>query len=184
MKNSKLLLISLSLILIGFVGLFVTSYFYYSWPSTNTTSSRLNKNPMQNMMKNMMGGRSTIRKKSSRTKFSSNGERIYYTATSRSKKPITAQIGMMRMSSPPMACVDCHGEDGKGGTIRMMMGNFRAPNITYKELAEDEKHTDEDIKKAITKGIEPDGKELNFPMPRWSMAKEDLNDLINYLKTL
>lgn len=135
---------------------------------------------MQQMMRGMMGD------KTQKSNFSSNGERIYFTATSSSGKPITATMGKMKMTTPMMACVDCHGEDGKGGTVRMPMGSFKAPNITYKELTEEEKppFTDEDIKKAITKGIEPDGEHLKFPMPQWSMAKEDLKDLVDYLKTL
>jgi len=183
MKNGKLLFISLSLIIIGFAGLYITSYFYYSWPSTNTISTWSNNNPMQNMMNNMMGGRSTARK-SSKTKFSSNGERIYYTATSKSNKPIKAQIGMMGVSSSYLACVDCHGADGKGQTMNMMMGSYKVPNITYEELFEEEKHTERDVKKAITEGVNHDGKELNFPMPIWKMSEKDFNDLIAYLKTL
>jgi len=47
-----------------------------------------------------------------------------------------------------------------------------------------ESYTDETIKQAITEGVEPDGEPLDWPMPRWSMSDEDLNDLIEFLKTL
>jgi len=52
------------------------------------------------------------------------------------------------------------------------------------EGMEHEPYTDEDIKRAITEGIEPDGEPLDWPMPRWTMSDEDLDDLIEFLKTL
>jgi hypothetical protein len=33
-------------------------------------------------------------------------------------------------------------------------------------------------------GIDPAGKPLAWPMPRWSMREDDLNDLVTFLKTL
>lgn len=121
--------------------------------------------------------------------FSSNGARIYYTATSSSGKPITASMGAMSMSRAMMSCVNCHGKDGKGGKVRMMMGSFEAPDIRYKVLTSghhegEPPYTDELIKRAITQGIDSSGKPLEFPMPKWSMSEEDLNDLLDYLKSL
>ena len=40
------------------------------------------------------------------------------------------------------------------------------------------------IKQAITQGIEPDGEPLNSFMPRWSISDRDLDDLVEFLKTL
>jgi len=40
------------------------------------------------------------------------------------------------------------------------------------------------IDRAITQGINPAGKSLDWTMLRWEMTEEDLNDLIAYLKTL
>jgi hypothetical protein len=37
---------------------------------------------------------------------------------------------------------------------------------------------------AVTKGQAPDGTQLNTDMPRWNIGKDDLADLIAYLKTL
>lgn len=121
--------------------------------------------------------------------FSSNGERIYYTATSSSGKPITVTMGAMSMPQPMISCVDCHGVDGKGGKVRMMMGSFEAPDIRHKVLTsghheEEPPYTDELIKRAITQGLDSSGKPLEFPMPKWSMSEEDLNDLLDYLKRL
>ena len=71
-----------------------------------------------------------------------------------------------------------------------MMGRLDAPNITYTALTsekgedEHEPFTDELIKTAITRGLEPDGERLSDNMPRWQMSDRDLDDLIDYLKTL
>jgi cytochrome c oxidase subunit 2 len=126
-----------------------------------------------------------------RPQFRSNGEQIYFTATSQRGSLITADMGMGPMVGM-MACANCHGPDGRGGRVRMMMGSFVAPDIRYKTLtaaehAEGEEHppyTDETIKRAITQGIDPAGKPLDWPMPRWTMTEADLEDLLAFLKTL
>jgi cytochrome c oxidase subunit II len=134
-------------------------------------------------------------------RFDSNGERIYFTARSASGQPIRADVDRMQgMQRGGMACVDCHGEDGRGGVVRiMMMERFEAPDIRYKTLAEEDHaqegqeendhdehppYTDETLKRAITEGIDPAGEPLDWPMPRWQMDESDLDDLIAYLKTL
>ena len=120
------------------------------------------------------------------TQFKSNGERIFYTATSSSGKPIIPQG--FRMMHGSIVCANCHGADGHGGVVRFMMATFEAPNITWGELTsqhkEHEPYTEETVKDAITKGIEPNGEPLEVYMPRWQIADEDLNDLINFLKIL
>ncbi|MFC2067814.1 c-type cytochrome [Chloroflexota bacterium] len=122
----------------------------------------------------------------SSTRYKSNGERIYFAATSSSGKPIASQ-GFTMMHGR-IACVNCHGADGHGGNVNMMMTSFEAPNITWGELTgQHESHapyTEATIKDAITKGVEPNGEELEIYMPRWQMAEEDLDDLLIFLKTL
>jgi cytochrome c oxidase subunit II len=126
--------------------------------------------------------------------FASNGERIYFTGTSQSGPPITAETqGMHRMGAGRMACASCHGPDGRGGTVRMMMGQFEAPDIRYSTLTEEEHgdehaehppYTDETLKRAITQGLDPAGEPLDWVMPRWNMTEEQLDDLLDYLKSL
>ncbi|MBE0410410.1 MAG: cytochrome c [Anaerolineales bacterium] len=125
--------------------------------------------------------------------FESNGERIYFTGTSDSGPPITSQmLGMHSMRQSSMSCASCHGSDGRGGTVRMMMATFNAPDIRYSILTEgdhDDDHghpayTDEDIIRAITLGVNPAGEPLDWAMPRWSMSDEQLQDLLEFLKTL
>lgn len=131
--------------------------------------------------------------------FESNGQRIYFTGSSRTGPPVRAQMaGMHRMAPGRMACVTCHGPDGRGGTVRMMMDTFEAPNIRWAHLTEEGHHDTENgdeveehppysertIRQAITQGVNPAGQELNWAMPRWKMTESQLDDLVSYLKTL
>ena len=125
--------------------------------------------------------------------FKSNGQRIYYTATSSSQENITATGGPHWFQMHGGSCVDCHGPDGKGG-YSVPMTDVTAPDITYIALTSREHkmhggeehppYTDALIKRAITKGIDPADKPLSYAMPRWNMSDSDLNDVIAYLKTL
>jgi cytochrome c oxidase subunit 2 len=129
-------------------------------------------------------------------RYRSNGEQIYFTATSQRGTPIVSDMRMGMMGGGMMSCANCHDPDGRGGRVRMMMRVFEAPDIRYQTLTseehgeegeegiEHEPYTDEDIKRAITKGVEPDGKPLDWPMPRWAMSDKDLDDLLEFLKTL
>ena len=125
--------------------------------------------------------------------FSSNGQRIYFTATSSSGQPITPEGYSMMMHR--IACADCHGPEGKGGRVSMMMQSFDVPDITWSHLTEEEHeegegheehppYTEETVKIAITRGLEPSGEHLDDTMPRWRISDQDLDDLISYLKTL
>jgi len=128
------------------------------------------------------------------TGYRANGEQIYLTATSQRGTLIVSNMGMGMMGGGMMTCASCHGPDGRGRRVRMMMRVFEAPDIRYQTLTaeemeheEGEEHppyTDETIKRAITKGVEPDGKTLDWPMPRWTMSDQDLDDLLEFLKTL
>jgi mono/diheme cytochrome c family protein len=125
--------------------------------------------------------------------YGSNGEQIYMTATSQRGTSIAYDLptgGMMRTG---LTCASCHGPDGRGGGQRMMMRTFVAPGIRFLTLAtprkndqgEDERiFTEATVKRAITEGVDPDGRDLKWPMPRWSMSDADLDDLVQYLKTL
>lgn len=149
-----------------------------SRPATGPTSGSEMARHMPEVMKSLGAERLN-------REYSSNGERIYYTATSASGKPIVARIGLVTMTGPMMSCVDCHGPAGEGGPIQYCiechgeespMATFHAPPLRY--------YGDELMKRAITEGIGPDGRHLFTPMPRWSMSDEDLEDLLLYLRTI
>jgi mono/diheme cytochrome c family protein len=137
--------------------------------------------------------------------FKSNGQRIYFTATSERGTPIThtggPEMGMMMMGGR-LACVSCHGVDARGGEHMMHMMTMDAPEIRWSALSEGHHHEGEegeqtgeheehhdkydfnDFKNSVEKGQHPDGDKLSEDMPRWSMSDADLRDLMNYLKSL
>ncbi|PKN35933.1 MAG: cytochrome C oxidase subunit II [Deltaproteobacteria bacterium HGW-Deltaproteobacteria-19] len=119
--------------------------------------------------------------------FRSNGERIYYTSTSNRGTEIAytggPSYGGWMMMRGRLACVSCHGPDGRGGIHRMgMMQVMDAKDIRWSVLKKEF-----DAKKfqmAVVKGQDPDGTQLKPDMPRWNISNEDLADLIAFLKKL
>jgi cytochrome c oxidase subunit 2 len=91
-----------------------------------------------------------------------------------------------------LACVNCHGEDGRGGRVGMMLGDVKIPDIRYSALTSVRSEegtsvpawTDDDIRRSIRDGIEPNGQPLKAPMPRWKMTDAQLNEVVDYLKEL
>jgi cytochrome c oxidase subunit 2 len=117
--------------------------------------------------------------------FTSNGQRIYFTSRSDSGEPIT-YIWEFPMGRTELACVSCHGPEGRGGELYMMMTSFDVPDITWYALTEkdDPPYTVNTLKRAITEGLDQEGKPLEEFMPRWSMAPQDLTDLVDFIRTL
>jgi len=129
------------------------------------------------------------------TQFQSNGERIYFTATSSSGSPITSNGGGMHMQMHRAGCVTCHGVDRQGGRLMSRFWEV-APPLTpaalFKEHddgSSDDGHGDHDgyneatLRRAITEGLDPDGKPFDPEMPRWSLSEQDLVDLTDFLKS-
>jgi len=81
-------------------------------------------------------------------------------------------------------CASCHGADGRGGTIRIMMGTaVDVPDIRYDALIS-AGFTDATIQTAITDGKDESGEPLHEAMPHWQMNGADLAATIAYLKVL
>ena len=127
-------------------------------------------------------------------RFTSNGERIYYTGVSAKTGPIPTEGGPMWMTHGGVGCVACHGVHGRGG-VPVMMGTAVPEDIRYEVLTGKEPdpgkketdhppYTDALITRAITQGLDPAGEPLDWTMPRWHMSEADLTDLLAYLKTL
>jgi len=124
-------------------------------------------------------------------RFASNGEMIYFTGINARGERIPFTGGPMWLYMHGGGCASCHGPDGRGGKPVMMgtaiPSDIRYSHLTEEEHGESEEHppyTDELIKRAITQGLDPAGKPLDLTMPRWQMSEEDLNDLLEFLKTL
>lgn len=156
MKRSYLFVLGVAAIIIGIIGLSVLQMY----PFFSRTSSR----------------------EILRGTFSSIGERIYFTAVGKNG-PIPFRSGPYWLRMHGGSCASCHGSDGQGG-LPIMMSNKEAPAITYKSLTEKEEFTERLIKRAITQGLDEEGKPLDITMPRWDMLDEDLDVLIDFLKTL
>lgn len=115
------------------------------------------------------------------------GEWIFQSATDSENLPIPYEGGFPER----MACADCHGADGRGKRT----ATFTAPDITYRNLTDHQgilrpdgtrgpRYNEHVLKRAITQGIDPRGRPLEWPMPHWQLPPDALDDLVAYLKTL
>jgi len=123
----------------------------------------------------------------------SRGKQIYLQGTSPSGKDIFAYVGEASLELPgnSMACGNCHGLDGQGKPE----GGVDPSNLRWEALtkpyglthANGRRHpayTERGLELAITRGLDPAGNRLLMAMPRYQMSKEDLGDLVLYLKRL
>lgn len=114
-----------------------------------------------------------------RTDFASNGEQIYYTGVSSRSGPIPFLGGPMWLRMHGGGCAACHSSAGRGG-VPVMMGTTVPPDIRYARLTEVHRgepqepahsaYTDALIKRALTEGADPSGRELDWTMPRWRLS--------------
>jgi hypothetical protein len=129
--------------------------------------------------------------------FASNGERIYFTATDDAGNFIRYTGGPPYggMMGGSLACVSCHGPDGRGGVHYMHMQTMDAPPIYYEALVEMMQEESggmaqpggyslDDFRKSVVDGQHPDGDGLDEDMPRWQVNDQDLSDLFDFIKTL
>jgi len=119
--------------------------------------------------------------------YSSAGQRIWLTGVGADGKliarsaPRTSQGALMMGGG---GCASCHGANGRGGTVQMMMGPaIVAPDVTYAALIK-AGFTETTIEQAITQGLDEAGKPLDESMPRWQMSTSDVQSTIAYLKVL
>jgi ABC-type branched-subunit amino acid transport system substrate-binding protein len=121
------------------------------------------------------------------------GKQIYLNGTSPSGQEITAILGAGDNDAPGslMACANCHGFDGRGNPE----GGVIPSNITWEDLtkpygrthASGRRHpayTELSLTQAITEGVDPAGNQLAAAMPKYRMSREDMDDLIAYIKRL
>lgn len=123
----------------------------------------------------------------------SRGKQIYLHGTSPSGKDILAYVGDSALEVPGsvMACANCHGLTGQG----KVEGGINPSNVTWEALTKPygvthvngRKHpayTGRGLELAVTRGLDPAGNRLLAAMPRYQMSKEDLDDLVIYMKRL
>lgn len=131
--------------------------------------------------------------------FDSIGEQIYFTGINGDGDQIRYQggpeTGMMMRGY--LACASCHGPDARGGVHIMHMQVMDAPDIRWESLATEEEteHADQEsehhgtysletFRRAVVDGEHPDGEPLSNDMPRWQLSEEDLQNIMEYLKSI
>ncbi|UJS17998.1 MAG: cytochrome c [Candidatus Jettenia sp.] len=121
------------------------------------------------------------------------GKQIYLLGSSASGREITALLGNDTTEVPASAlpCVSCHGYDGKGrpegGVLPSdITGDFlmKPYGITHPNGRKHPPYTDRFLRQAIVKGIDPSGNKLSPVMPVYRFTREEVNNLIVYLKRL
>lgn len=118
------------------------------------------------------------------------GKKIY--VSGKGKAPITASVaGSSPMSATLVPCANCHGADGRGKPE----GGVVPTNITWLELTKPYRaatpngrrrpaYNEQTFRRAVVEGIDSAGNRLHAAMPRYAISREDLSDLVAYLKVL
>ena len=120
------------------------------------------------------------------------GKYIYETGRSRSRRVIMASIqGREPTPGNILPCINCHGADGRGAEdyvgIAPLNVNWYALALSGVHLHAVRSHgpfNELTLARSIIFGKDPDGKDLEKAMPRYDMAREDVEDLIAYLKVM
>src|SRR6476646_1686522 len=121
------------------------------------------------------------------------GKQIYNEGTSPSGRSIEAVLGegSTRVPGKLMLCASCHGFDGKGRPE----GGVTPSIVTWSALTSALRSKDSlgrrrpaytlaSLRRAITRGVDPMGKDLGVTMPRYELSPRDFNNLVEYLKVL
>ncbi|MDQ1558323.1 MAG: hypothetical protein QOD32_1383 [Pyrinomonadaceae bacterium] len=121
------------------------------------------------------------------------GKQIYLRGTSASGREITAYLGEASLEVPAssLTCAGCHGADGQGkpeGGVtpsNLVWDTLTKPyGVTHASGRKHPPYTERAVELALTRGLDPAGNRLLNVMPRYQMAREDMTDLIAYLKRL
>ncbi len=92
-----------------------------------------------------------------------------------------------------LTCAACHGNDAQGGTHYIQMQAIDTPALNYTALIQMKQkdsggnptsYSLDDFRGAVVEGHDTAGNQLDQNMPRWQMNDKDLQDLLDYLKTL
>ena len=92
----------------------------------------------------------------------------------------------MRAAKPPLlpSCAGCHRADGSGG-MKFADGAVSA-DLRHAALVTHQKHpyTLALVERAVSTGIDNEGKPLDPVMPHWRLSKTDLHDVAAYVMGL
>ncbi len=105
-----------------------------------------------------------------------NGRLIFLTGRDRDGLKIVA-------ASPPLrpSCAACHGANGAGG--QKFTDGAVSADLRHAALAGKQKppYTIVSLERAISHGIDNQGKPLDKVMPRWKLSQNDLSDVAHYV---
>lgn len=118
--------------------------------------------------------------------------RIYLEGASPSGTEIVAVMGEgVEVPASALPCSGCHGRDGRGRPE----GGVTPTDLTWDSLTRPYEvahpsgrrhppYDDRSLKKAIAMGLDPAGNPLHVAMPRFRMSRQDMADLLAYLRIL
>ena len=97
-----------------------------------------------------------------------------------------ADLHGTRISARPPAlrpsCAACHRADGSGGMH--LPGGAVSADLRHRSLVkENPPYTLALLQRAISTGVDNQGKKLDPVMPRWQLSKTDLHDVATYILT-
>jgi mono/diheme cytochrome c family protein len=88
-------------------------------------------------------------------------------------------------AAPPLRpyCAACHGATGAGGVH--FPGGAVSADLRHRALVTEQRqpYTLALLERAISRGIDNDGKPLDPVMPRWRLSARDLHDVASYVLT-
>jgi len=119
------------------------------------------------------------------------GKRIYMEGKGRGRITAFLPDAGIRAPGSGFPCVHCHLAGGRGQSE----GGVRSADITWFNLTKEyggrrpsgrahPPYTDETVRRAITAGLDPGGNVLASAHPRFGMDREDLDDLLAYMKVM
>jgi ABC-type branched-subunit amino acid transport system substrate-binding protein len=119
------------------------------------------------------------------------GKAFYLRGESASGQEITALMGEVDVPATTLTCAGCHGNRGQGITE----GGVTAGNMSWSHLTKPYGHTDDGGRKhpaytessfirSLTAGVDPAGNKFSVAMPTYRMPREDMANLIAYLKRI
>ena len=119
------------------------------------------------------------------------GKAFYLRGESALGPEVTALVGEIDVPASTMTCAGCHGARGEGKTE----GGVTAGNLTWSYLTKPYGHNDDGGRKhpafsevsfirTVTTGFDPAGNRVSVAMPTYQMPRQDMLDLIAYLKRI
>ncbi len=118
------------------------------------------------------------------------GKKIYTTGIGEGDYKIMAVVSGRDIPGSMMACINCHGNCGKGMALQgVIIPDIRREYYIERYMKgqsniQSEKTINSKLKKAISLGIKNDGENIHNMMPRYKMSIEDMNHLLAYLAVL